>query len=138
LNTYYQDDRKKLRMIPDPTQVNGHEMYCLGHMLQGAVAYYRATGDRTLLDAGIRMVNDFVLPAYGPGAKQTPIVSGHPEIEMALIETYRTTGDRRHLDLAGYILQGDPRVPLAKERIVYMFCGVPFTTRTKLEGHAVR
>ena len=138
LNTYYQDDRKKQRMIPVPTQTDGHEMYCLGHMLQGAIAYYRATGDRTLLDAGIRMVNDFVLPGYGPGAGQTPIVSGHPEIEMALIETYRITGDRRHLDLAGYILQGDPRVPLPHDRIVYMFCGVPFTSRTKLEGHAVR
>jgi hypothetical protein len=138
LNTYYQDDRKSQRMIPDPVQVNGHEMYCLGHMLQGAIAWYRSTGDRTLLDAGIRMVNDFVLPNYGPGPTQTPIVSGHPEIEMALIETYRTTGDKRHLDLAGYILQGDPRVPLPKDRIVYMFCGIPFTSRTRLEGHAVR
>jgi DUF1680 family protein len=138
LSTYYQDDRKSQRMIPDPVQVSGHEMYCLGHMLQGAIAWCRSTGDRTLLDAGIRMVNDFVLPNYGPGPKQTPIVSGHPEIEMALIETYRTTGDKRHLDLAGYILQGDPRVPLQRSSIVYMFCGIPFTSRTRLEGHAVR
>jgi DUF1680 family protein len=65
-------------------------------------------------------------------------VAGHPEIEMSLIELYRTTGNRRYLDLAGYILQGDPRIPLLERQIVYMFCGVPFTSRTKLEGHAVR
>jgi DUF1680 family protein len=138
LNTYYQDDRKSQRMVPVPVQTDGHEMYCLGHMLQAAIGWYRSTGDRTLLDAGILMVDKFVLPNYGPGAKQTPIVSGHPEIEMALIELYRTTGDKRHLELAGYILQGDPRVPLPKDRMVYMFCGIPFTSRTKLEGHAVR
>ena len=65
-------------------------------------------------------------------------MAGHPEIEMSLVELYRTTGNRRYLDLAGYILQGDPRVPLQQRQITYMFCGVPFTSRTKLEGHAVR
>jgi DUF1680 family protein len=65
-------------------------------------------------------------------------VAGHPEIEMSLIEAYRTTGNRRYLELAGYVLQGDPRIPLQERQIVYMFCGIPFTSRTKLEGHAVR
>jgi uncharacterized protein len=137
LNTYYQGDRTKLRMLP-ATQTSGHELYNIGHLLQGAIAYYRATGDRTLLDAGLRFVNDFMLPNYGPGAQQLPIVAGHPEIEMSLIELYRTTGDRRHLELAGYILGGDARIPLKRSQIVYMFCGIPFTSRTKLEGHAVR
>lgn len=137
LDTYYQGDRAKERMTV-PTQMRGHEMYCLGHMLQGAIAYYRATGDRTLLDAGIRYVDNYVLPNFGPGADKKPIVSGHPEIEMSLIELYRTTGDRRYVDLAGYILRGDPRVPLKHSDVVYMYCGVPFTSRTKLEGHAVR
>ncbi|GAC1355223.1 MAG: glycoside hydrolase family 127 protein [Acidobacteriaceae bacterium] len=138
LNTYYQGDKVKLRMAPGTTQTTGHELYCIGHMLQGAIAYYRATGDKTLLDAGVRFVNDFLLPNYGPGEKQTPIVSGHPEIEMSLVELYRTTGDKRHLDLAGYILQGDKRVTLRRQQVVYMYCGIPFTSRTKLEGHAVR
>src|SRR5215472_5238847 len=136
LNTYYQDDRKSLRMLPQ-TQTTGHELYNMGHMLQGAIAYYRATGDRKLLDAGIRFVNDFLLPNYGPAPKK-PIVSGHPEIEMSLIELYRITGDKRQLDLAGYILQGDSRLDLPERRTIYMFSGTPFTERTKMRGHAVR
>ena len=136
LNTYYVDDRKSLRMLPQ-TQTTGHELYNIGHMLQGAIAYYRATGDRKLLDAGIRFVDDFLIPNYGPAPKN-PIVSGHPEIEMGLIELYRITGDKRQLDLAGYILQGDKRMDLPERRTIYMFSGTPFTERKKLEGHAVR
>ena len=136
LNTYYQDDRKPLRMTVQ-TQTTGHELYNIGHMLQGAIAYYRATGDRKLLDAGIRFVDDFLIPNYGPAPKQ-PIVSGHPEIEMGLIELYRITGDKRQLELAGYILQGDDRLQLPERRTIYMFSGTPFTARTKMQGHAVR
>jgi DUF1680 family protein len=107
-------------------------------MLQGAIAYYRATGDPTLLNAGMRFVDDFLIPNYGPGKNQKGIVSGHPEIEMALIELYRTTGKHQYVDLAGYILHGDDRIPLTPQQITYMFCGIPFTSRTRLEGHAVR
>ncbi len=136
LNTYYQDDRKALRMTPQ-TQTTGHELYNIGHMLQGAIAYYRATGDRRLVDAGIRFVNDFLIPNYGPAPKK-PIVSGHPEIEMGLVELYRITGDKGQLDLAGYILRGDKRIELPERRTIYMFSGTPFTERTKMQGHAVR
>jgi uncharacterized protein len=137
LNTYYVRDKAKDRMSPD-VQRWGHELYNIGHMIQGAIAYYRATGDRTLLDAGIRFVDSFLLPNFGPGADKKPILSGHPEIEMALIELYRTTGDKRPLDLAGYMLQGDERIKLPQYGYVYHFCGIPFTTRIHLEGHAVR
>jgi DUF1680 family protein len=136
LNTYYVDDRAAQRMLPQ-LQTTGHELYNMGHMLQGAIAYYRGTGDRKMLDAGIRFVNDFLLENYGPAPKK-PIVSGHPEIEMGLIELYRITGDKRQLDLAGYILQGDERIQLPVRRTIYMYSGTPFTSRTKLEGHAVR
>ncbi len=137
LNTYYVGDRRNLRMLP-ASQETGHELYCIGHLLQASVAWYRATGDATLLNAGTRFVDGFLLPNYGPGPNQKPIVAGHPEIEMSLIELYRTTGNRRYLELAGYILHGDSRIPLTPRQITYMFCGIPFTSRTKLEGHAVR
>jgi DUF1680 family protein len=113
-------------------------LYDIGHMIQGAIAYYRATGDTTLLDAGIHFVDGFLLPNFGPGPDKKPLFSGHPEIELALIELYRTTGDKRHLELAGYILQGDDRIKVPHGAYVYHFCGIPFTSRTHLEGHAVR
>jgi hypothetical protein len=137
LNTYYVEDKVSQRMLPRSQEV-GHELYNLGHMLQGAIAYYRATGDPTLMNAGAKFVDGFLIPGYGPGSDKKPIVSGHPEIEMSLIELYRTTGNRRYVDLAGYILTGDDRIPLEPRQITYMYCGVPFTSRTKLEGHAVR
>ena len=137
LNTYYVGEHAKDRMQPE-VQRWGHELYNLGHMVQGAIAFYRGTGDRTLLDAGTRFIDDYLLPNFGPAANKKPIFSGHPEIEMALVELYRTTGDKRHLELAGYILQGDDRIKVPKDGYVYHFCGVPFTSRTHLEGHAVR
>ena len=69
INTYYVRDRAAQRM-QQHTQEVGHELYCLGHMLQGAIAYYRATGDTTLMDAGAKMVDGFLIPNYGPGDGQ--------------------------------------------------------------------
>ncbi len=137
LNTYYMGAKKPERMLQH-TQEVGHELYCMGHFLQAAIAYFRATGDATMLNAGIHFVDDFLLPNFGPGPGKMPIVAGHPEIEMALVELYRTTGNQTYLDLAGYILHGDTRWTVQPRAVAYMFCGVPFTSRTKLEGHAVR
>lgn len=134
LNTYWVGDRAKERLTPESMDW-GHELYSLGHMTQAAVAYYRATGNRKLLDAAIKF-SDFLVKNYGPDKK--PLLAGHPEVEMGLIELYRTTGDRRFLNLAGYILNGDPRIKREPDRVVYTFSGIPFTGRTKLEGHAVR
>src|SRR5438094_2452046 len=110
----------------------------MGHFLQGAIAYYRATGDRTLLDAGTRFVNDFLLTNFGPGADKKPLFCGHPEMELALVELYRITADKRQLDLAGYLLAGDTRIQVKPWDYIYHFCGTPFTSRKHLEGHAVR
>lgn len=133
LNTYFQGEMKAKRF---QQMDGGHELYCLGHMLQAAVAYYRATGKRTLLDAGIRFA-DYLSRDFGPTTQ--PLLAGHPNIEMALIELYRTTGEKKYLDLAGYILHGDgERLGLKPNQLVYMFSGKPFTERTIMEGHAVR
>jgi uncharacterized protein len=126
LHTHIKDADRFTRMTRD------HELYCLGHMLQGAIAYYRATGNRRLLDVGIRYVNYI--------ADRRPLLTGHPELELALVELYRTTGEKKALELAGYLLSGveTERLKLKVSETNYMFSGVPFTSRTKFVGHAVR
>ncbi len=80
---------------------HGHELYCLGHMIQAALAFRRGTGDGRLLAIATRFV-DYVHSVFGPGRRET--TDGHAEIEMALVELYRETGERRHLDLAVFFL----------------------------------
>ncbi len=135
LNTWFVEDRAPLRW---QQQVTGHELYCLGHLLQAGIAYYRSTGKRKLLDGGIRFV-EYLLRDFGPAPKQ-PLLTGHPELELALAELYRTTGDRRYLGLAEYLFSGveRERLKLRERDLVYIFSGKPFTERTQLEGHAVR
>jgi len=137
LNTYFVEGRAAERMLP-ATQISGHEVYNLGHLIQAAVAYQRTTGDRSLLDASVRYADDFLLPRFGPETGKQPAIAGHPEAEMAFVELYRATGDKRHLAFARYLLEGDPRFALRRDQYVALFCGSPFTNRTRLEGHAVR
>jgi uncharacterized protein len=133
LNTWLQDGRNEQRW---QNQVSDHELYCLGHLLQAALAYEVATGDRKLLEAGIRFVHHILEDVVPSGQ---PLLAGHPEIEMALVELYRREGDRRYLALAGRILQGEPqKAPLTPRQIRYTFTGKPFTERSQMEGHAVR
>lgn len=134
LNTWYVGGRERLRFTE---MQRGHELYCLGHLLQAAIAYWRATGDRRLLDGGARFA-DYLVRDFGQGKR--PLLTGHPELELALAELYRTTGERRYLDLAGYLLSGveRERLKLTSRDMVYLFSGSPFTSRTIFEGHAVR
>lgn len=133
LNTYYAMERAAERFT---NFRHGHELYCLGHLLQAGIAYYRATGERQLLDVGIRFA-DYAISQLGSGKK--PAFAGHPEIEMALVELYRTTRERRYLDFADYLLNAErPELKLNARDITYTFSGVPFTTRNHFEGHSVR
>lgn len=134
LNTYYVEDRKARRFTE---MQRSHELYCLGHLLQAGIAYYRATGSRKLLDGGIKFA-DYLVENFGPHKR--PALTGHPELEMALVELYRTTGDQRYLEFAGYLLRSGERMRLrlTDSEISYMFSGIPFTSRTEFEGHAVR
>lgn len=134
LDTYYQDELKPKRF---QEMYRSHELYCLGHMLQAAIAYYRVTGERKLLDAGIRYA-DYLVSKFGP--EKEPALTGHPELEMALVELYRTTGQKKYLDFAGYLFSGveTQRLKLTPAQTKYMFSGTPFTARTVFEGHAVR
>lgn len=134
LNTYYVGDKAHLRFTE---LTRSHEDYCLGHLLQAGIAYYRATGNRRLLDAGIRFA-DYVVENFGPTKR--PFATGHPELEMAMVELYRTTGQTKYLDFARYLLSGveRERLKLKDADIRYTFSGKPFTSRTEFEGHAVR
>ena len=134
LNTYYVGDRVHLRFTE---LTRSHEDYCLGHLLQAGIAYYRATGNRRLLDGGIRFA-DYVLANFGPSKR--PFATGHPELEMALVELYRTTGLTKYLEFVRYLYSGveRERLKLKDSEIRYTFSGRSFTSRTELEGHAVR
>jgi DUF1680 family protein len=135
LNTYYVGDKIRLRFTE---LTRSHEDYCLGHLLQAGIAYYRATGSRLLLDPGIRFA-DYIVDNFGPAPKR-PFLTGHPELEMALVELYRTTGDARYLNFVRYLYSGieRDRLKLKDSDIRYMFSGKPFTSHTEFEGHAVR
>ncbi len=134
LNTWHVGEREEDRFQRQDTN---HELYCLGHWLQAAYAVYRYNGDRRLLDAGTRFV-DFLLRTGGPGKQ--PLLTGHPELELALAELYRISGERKYLELAGYLFSGveTERLKLTPRQTAYMFSGTPFTAREKFEGHAVR
>ena len=82
---------------------SSHELYNVGHMYEVAVAYYRVTGKRTLLDVAIRNA-DLVDRTFGPGPTQLKYVPGHEEIELALCKLYRATGEKRYLELAKHFL----------------------------------
>jgi len=116
---------------------SGHELYCAGHLIQAGVAYHRATGDSRLLDVSRRFA-DYIDSVFGPDKRAgTP---GHPEIETALIELYRHTGDRRYLRLAGYFLDQRGRGDLGPGRFgpEYHQDRVGVRDATTMEGHSVR
>ena len=69
---------------------NGHELYCAGHLFQAAVAFQRALGDHRLLDIACRFA-DYIGSVFGPDKRHG--ACGHPEVEMALVELYRITGE---------------------------------------------
>ncbi|HET7716034.1 MAG TPA: beta-L-arabinofuranosidase domain-containing protein [Bauldia sp.] len=87
-----------------------HELYCAGHMLEGAIAYYQATGRRKFLDIMLRYI-DHIATVFGPGPDQKRGYCGHQEIELALVKLYRLLGERKHLDLALYFINERGRQP---------------------------
>ncbi|HTQ29405.1 MAG TPA: beta-L-arabinofuranosidase domain-containing protein [Puia sp.] len=84
------------------TDMSMHEDYNGGHLIEAAVAYYHATGKRKLLDVAIRFANHFDTQ-FGPGKRHW--VTGHEELELALVKLYRTTNDSRYLRLAAWLLE---------------------------------
>jgi uncharacterized protein len=115
----------------------GHELYCAGHLIQAAVAHHRATGRDRLLDVARRFA-DHIDSVFGPPGSGKPIdgIDGHPEVETALVELHRETGERRYLELAGYFVDRHGHGLLGGE--AYCQDRVPVREARNVEGHAVR
>jgi DUF1680 family protein len=115
----------------------GHELYCFGHLIQAAVARGRTAGSDLLVEIAVRAA-DHVCATFGPDGIAS--VDGHPEIEVALVELARFTGERRYLDQArlfverrGHGVLGDIEFGRA-----YYQDDVPVRDADVLRGHAVR
>lgn len=134
---------------------HSHELYNVGHFYEAAVAYYEATGKRTLLDAAIRSA-DLIDRVFGTGPTQLKGTSGHEEIELALCKLYRATGDAKYLKLAKHLLDMRGRNTSGKHAKVFTQSGdladgtaldapgsycqdhMPVTEQREAVGHAVR
>ena len=81
----------------------GHELYTAGHMIEAAVAYYEGTGKRAFLEIVMRLA-DLLCRTFGAEEGKIHGYPGHPEVEQALVKLYRTTGERRYLELAKYFI----------------------------------
>lgn len=111
-----------------------HEFYNLGHMVEGAVAHYQATGKRNFLDIAIKYA-DCVCKAIGNGPDQKKLVPGHQIAEMALVRLYLVTGDRKYLDQAKFFL--DAR-GYTSRKDAYSQAHKPVLEQDEAVGHAVR
>ena len=129
-----------------------HELYCAGHLIEAAVAYYQATGKDQLLQIVCRMV-DHIGEVFGPGEGQKRGYPGHEEIELALLKLYRVTNNPAHLKLAEFFIEERGKQPHyfdaeAKARgedpAAYRFdysysqSHLPVREQDTVEGHAVR
>lgn len=130
-----------------------HEMYSMGHLLEGAIAYFQATGKRRFLDVMLRLV-DHIIENFGTDPGQKRGYDAHEEIEIALVKLYRLTNDPRHLRQAKFFidergqtpsyhdeearLRGqDPKDYIFKD-YSYSQAHMPVREQTRVVGHAVR
>ncbi|TQE28374.1 glycoside hydrolase family 127 protein [Streptomyces ipomoeae] len=115
----------------------GHELYCYGHLIQAGVAQMRAGGEGELAKIA-RRAADHVCATFGPGGIEA--VCGHPEIEPALVELARVTGEQRYLDQAALFVDRRGHGTLADPEFgrAYYQDDIPVREATVLRGHAVR
>lgn len=110
-----------------------HELYNLGHFYEAAVAYFQTTGKREILDIAIKSA-DLVDRDFGPGKIEN--WPGHQEIEIGLVKLYRTTGEKRYLDLAKFFL--DVRGKGTGAPKTYNQSHKPVVEQHEAMGHSVR
>jgi DUF1680 family protein len=132
LNSYFMFAREKERFT---NLKDMHEIYCAGHLIQAAVAHRRATGKTTFLDVACRLA-DHLCDVFGPGRRVG--ACGHEEAEMALVELYRETDEKRYLELASCMIEARGRKPPVLGGSPYHQDHLPFTQQKEMIGHAVR
>ena len=111
-----------------------HELYNLGHMIEGAVAHWQATGSRKFLDIARRYA-DVVCKEVGPNPGQACVVPGHQIAEMALCRLYLATGEKKYLDEAKFLLDYRGKTQIKQE---YSQSHQPVVDQKEAVGHAVR
>jgi len=120
-----------------------HEMYCAGHLIEAAVAYYLATGKDVLLGVAKRLADHFD-DTFGPNKRHW--VPGHQEIELALVKLYKLTKEGRYLKLAHFLLEerghGHGKGTIwdsgTFEGAAYCQDDKPVSKQERVSGHAVR
>jgi DUF1680 family protein len=135
LNSYYQTVKPEKKWTDLD---HGHELYCAGHLFQAAVAYKRALNDDRLLTVSLKFIAHIDDALVQSGREET---CGHPEIEMALVELYRLTGDERHLELAQVFIDRRGQNKMrghAGYGAVYQQDHAPVREANEVVGHAVR
>jgi DUF1680 family protein len=122
-------------------QENSHELYNAGHMYEGAVAHFMATGKRNFLNIALKNA-DLLVRTFGLGKKY--VAPGHEVVEMGLVKLYRITGKKEYLNLAKFFIdergkkEYNKKSKNAFENGVYWQDDKPVIDQDEAEGHAVR
>jgi len=111
-----------------------HELYNLGHMVEGAIAHYQATGKTNFLDIA-KAYADCAVSEVGDGPGQTCVVPGHQIAEMAMAKLYVVTGEKKYLDFAKFLLDKRGYTTIKTE---YSQSHKPVLEQDEAVGHAVR
>ncbi len=121
---------------------NEHELYCAGHLMEAAVAYYKATGKRALLDVMCKYA-DYIEKIFIKEQSAEFMTPGHPEIELALVKLYEVTGEKRYLEMSKFFI--DNHGANDKDKELYPGCHLlynqdekPIRERDTADGHCVR
>ena len=118
-------------------KINSHELYNSGHLIESAVAHYRATGKKTFLNVAIKNA-DLVCKTFGPNEGQIHRPGGHPIIEMALCKLYKVTSNKKYLDGAKYFVEETGRCTDGHRPSEYSQDHMPILQQQEIVGHAVR
>ena len=118
-------------------KINSHELYNSGHLIESAIAHYRATGKCSFLNVAIKNA-DLVCKTFGPNEGQIHRPGGHPIIEMALCKLYKVTGNKKYLDGARYFVEETGRCTDGHHPSEYSQDHKPILQQDEIVGHAVR